>query len=127
MAEDGSIRIFPNCLGNPGQFMWKEKIVRIQKVDPIGLRFLYAPIPWRSRPAAGFLGKKANARITKRFDHRPGIICGAIVNDDEFKLLQRLIQNTSDISADDAGPIVSRNDDGKVRPGVHKMSRRATD
>ncbi len=67
-------------------------VVGIDKCNVFTSRHRYTTVASIGRPAI-FLGHDTDAVITKLTTHLHGAIKRAIVDDDQFKILKRLIEN----------------------------------
>ena len=89
-------------------------IVRIQKGDKASARPVYAGIA--RRPAASvILADEYNARIAKRIDNPRGIVGGAVIDDDDFKILIALRHYRTQRLRQKVRAVIDGDDDRKER------------
>ncbi len=88
------------------QLGWPPSVIGVDKCNMFTSRHRDTTVASIGRPAI-LLSHDTNAFITKRATHLQGAIDRSVVNDDQFKILKRLIKNRLNGVTDTTFGIVS--------------------
>jgi hypothetical protein len=97
------------------QPIWKADVVRIHSGNKFSPTQRDALIEPNREPSTGFFSDQPDTRVVETADDRTAFIRGAVVDHDQFPILQRLQLNRSDGGTDSGRAIQDRHDYGDER------------